>query len=112
MSELIPRDQPSPEGQQPTRKPVAGQPPKGHLGWARLAPAFAIAIAADTIAAPAGEWLPIAADLVAGALVALCLGPRPLLLVALIVEAIPGLGLFPTWTAVVGYYAVSSRRAK
>ena len=56
--------------------------------------------------------LQIGADLLTAGLLFAILGFRWPLLPALIVEAIPGLSLFPTWTLVVGALATLGGRPK
>ncbi len=70
----------------------------------RVALAFAIAAVSDGISmfltfAPPLQWV---IDLVTAALLFVVLGWQWLLLPGLIVEAIPGLQIFPFWVLVVG----------
>ncbi len=73
-----------------------------------LAMAFALAALADGLSvfltlAPPVQW---AADLVTAILLFLVLGWQWILLPGLIMEAIPGLSVFPIWVLVVGALAV------
>ena len=77
--------------------------PVRRLSRARLAIAFAIAAASDCLSIgiefiPPLQW---ALDLGTAALLFLILGRRWALLPGLIVEAIPGMGVFPVWVLVV-----------
>jgi hypothetical protein len=74
----------------------------------RLALAFAVAGLSDVIGAFASLAPPIgwAVDVVTAALLFVVLGWRWLLLPGLVLEAIPGLGVFPFWLLVVGAIAV------
>ena len=70
---------------------------------ARFAIAFAVAAASDFLSmwtefAPPLQWL---VDLATAGLLFLILGRRWALLPGLIVEAIPGMGVFPVWVLVV-----------
>jgi len=78
----------------------------------RLALAFAIAALADAASvvlslAPPLEW---ALDVVTAILLFAILGWRWVLLPGLVMEAIPGLAVFPFWVLVVGAVAVGGRR--
>ena len=67
----------------------------------RYALALCVALFADTIGAPFGEGFAVAFDLCIGLAIAFLLGFRIELLFALLLEAIPGLGLFPSWLVAV-----------
>lgn len=75
---------------------------------ARLAAAFAIAVASDLLSVWLEVFPPaeIALDLATAGLLFLILGRQPLLLPALVAEAIPGLAIVPSWVLVVGSIAV------
>jgi hypothetical protein len=87
-------------------EPTASTPPK--FSVLRLALAFAIAGVSDVIGALASLTPPIgwAVDAVTVALLFAVLGWQWLLLPGLVLEAIPGLGVFPFWLLVVGAIAV------
>lgn len=73
--------------------------------------AFAVAALSDVLAvlatlAPPLEWT---LDLVTALVLFILLGWRWLLLPALIMEAIPGLWVFPFWVLVVGAIAVTGQ---
>ena len=84
----------------PATPPALPPAPRSRFSF----PALAVALVSDLLSV-AFEFVPplqIALDVATAlALWALC-GWRWLLLPALIVEAIPGLALFPTWSLVVG----------
>ena len=75
---------------------------------ARLAAAFAIAVASDLLSVWLEVFPPaeIALDITTAGLLFLILGRQPLLLPALVAEAIPGLALVPSWVIVVGSIAL------
>lgn len=84
--------------------PILGSP----VTKRQLVVAFIIAGAADVILAPT-EMMPalsLAIDLITASLLFVALGWRLILLPPLIAEAIPGIGVFPFWTMVVGSIAV------
>ncbi len=68
--------------------------------WRNIA-ALLVSILADTVAAPLGEGLPVIFDLLVAGVIAALLGMRQGLMIALLIECVPGLGLFPTWIAAV-----------
>jgi len=81
------------------------------LSHRRLAFAFAIAAVADTLSvmltlAPPFQW---GVDFATAAALFLVLGRRWLLLPALVMEAIPGLWVFPFWVLVVGAIALTGQ---
>ena len=82
--------------------------PRPRFSKKRLALAFAIAALADGLSivltlAPPVQW---AADLVTAVLLFMVLGRQWILLPGLIMEAIPGLYVFPFWMLVVGAVAM------
>jgi hypothetical protein len=96
--------------------PVPRRTPKG-----RLAAALAVAIIADGLSwievFPPGWFAVLALDVVTAIVLWLLLGRGLVLLLALLLEAVPGLGLFPFWTlAVLGsealHAAMSGRLAR
>lgn len=87
--------------------PPPGPSPLG-LSKLRLALAFAVAAIADTLFA-LFTWAPAVAlpvDFATAFLLFAVLGWRWLLLPGLVMEAIPGLDIFPFWTLVVSAIAV------
>lgn len=91
-------------------KNVSGASRPG-LSKRRLAVAFAVAALSDALAvvatlAPPVEW---ALDFVTALVLFMVLGRRWLLLPALVMEAIPGLWVFPFWLLVVGTIAVTGQ---
>jgi hypothetical protein len=105
-----------------TKLPVEGLPPEAPLAQGagpqppprprfspkRLALAFAVAALADGLSvfltlAPPVQW---AIDLVTAVLLFVVLGRQWILLPGLIMEAIPGLYVFPFWVLVVGAVAM------
>ena len=103
-----------PVSQEPSALPVpasaSSEAPKLPLGRNKrqIVLAFAIAGVSDAVSAfttfaPPVEWL---VDVVTAILLFMVLGWRWLLLPALILEAIPGVGALPFWVLVVGAIAV------
>jgi len=91
-------------------KEVSGASLPG-LSKRRLAVAFIVAALSDVLAvlatlAPPVEWT---LDFVTALVLFVLLGRRWLLLPALIMEAIPGLWVFPFWVLVVGAIAVTGQ---
>ncbi|MCX5650957.1 MAG: hypothetical protein NTU45_06145 [Planctomycetota bacterium] len=70
-----------------------------------------IALAADSIGIIPGEAWPVVFDIAVAIALAIILGPKPILLVGLVLEAIPVVGLFPSWVAVIGAIAIQRRKA-
>ena len=77
----------------------------------RLLAAMLIAIAADSVGAIPGELLPVVFDVAVALTLALVVGPRPVLLGALLLEAIPVVGMFPSWIAAVAYVTAQTRQS-
>lgn len=68
----------------------------------RFAVAMALAVLADTVGLPFGEIGVVVFDVIVGVLLALCLGGfRPELIIAFLLEAIPGVGIIPSWSVAV-----------
>jgi hypothetical protein len=100
--EVLPPETPIPHGREP--QPL----PRPRFSGKRLALAFTIAALADGLSfflafTPPVEW---AADLVTAILLFMVLGRQWILLPGLILEAIPGLYVFPFWLLVVGAVAM------
>jgi len=100
--EVIPPETPIPPGKEPQRLP------RHRFSRRRLALAFTVAALANGLAvfltlAPPVQW---AADLVTAILLFMVLGRQWILLPGLIMEAIPGLYIFPFWALVVGSVAM------
>lgn len=100
--EVLPPERPFPHGEepQPQSRPLFSR--------RRLAVAFTIAALADGLSlflgfAPPVEW---AVDFVTAVLLFIVLGWQWILLPGLIMEAIPGLYVFPFWVLVVGAVAM------
>jgi len=93
-----------------TLRREAPQPlPRSRISKTRLVLAFAIAALADGLAfvlvfTPPLQWV---VDLVTAILLFIVLGWQWILLPGLIMEAIPGLNVFPLWVLVVGTVAIS-----
>lgn len=88
--------------------------PSRRLGGVRLFFAFAVAISADTLFAWT-EFMPVVGWFVDfGVALALfvLLGFRWALVPVLVVELIPGLALFPTWTLAVTSLALFGQRKR
>ncbi len=100
--EVLPPEPPIPPGE--GRQPL----PRPRFSRRRLALAFTIAALADGLSVfltltPPVQW---AVDLVTAILLFMVLGWQWILLPGLIMEAIPGLYVFPFWVLVVGAVAV------
>jgi hypothetical protein len=100
--EVMPSDTAIPPGAEPQSLP------RPRFSGKRLALAFIIAALADGLSVfltltPPVQW---AADLVTAILLFMVLGRQWILLPGLIMEAIPGLYVFPFWVLVVGAVAV------
>lgn len=100
--EILPPDTPVPQG----KKHESPSPPR--FSKRRLALAFFLAALADGLSilltpTPPVQW---AADLVTAVLLFLVLGRQWILLPGLVMEAIPGLYIFPFWVLVVGAVAL------
>jgi hypothetical protein len=68
----------------------------------RFAVAMAVAVIADTVGLPFGEFGVVVFDILVGLVLALCLGGlRPELIIAFLLEAIPGVGIVPSWSVAV-----------
>ena len=100
--EVLPPKTPIPHSEEPQLLP------RPRFSKRRLAFAFAIAALSDGLAVlltltPPVEW---AVDLVTAVLLFIVLGRQWILLPGLILEAIPGLYVFPFWVFVVGAVAI------
>jgi lysylphosphatidylglycerol synthetase-like protein (DUF2156 family) len=100
--EVMTPETPIPPGKKP--QPLS----RSRFSRKRLALAFTIAVLADVLSvfltlAPPVEW---AVDLVTAILLFMVLGRQWILLPGLIMEAIPGLYVFPFWVLVVGAVAM------
>ena len=100
--EVLPPETPIPDGKEP--QPLR----RLRFSKKRLALAFIVAALADGLSffltlTPPVQW---AADLVTAILLFIVLGWQCILLPGLIMEAIPGLYIFPFWVLVVGAVAV------
>ncbi len=109
MSELLPQDRfnaPPASGPQPMVA-VRNEPPvpKPSIAVWRVVLAGLVAVGADSVGAIPGEAMPLVFDIAVGVVLTLILGPRVALLGALVLEAIPGLGVLPSWVAAVAWVA-------
>jgi len=100
--EVLPPETPAPHGED--FRPL----PRPRFSKRRLVLAFTMAALADGLSifltlAPPAQW---AADLVTAILLFMVLGRQWFLLPGLIMEAIPGLYVFPFWVLVVGAVAL------
>jgi hypothetical protein len=100
--EVLPPETPSTLGEEP--KPL----PRPRFSRERLALAFTIAVLSDGLSVfltltPPLQWV---ADLMTAILLFMVLGLQWILLPGLIMEAIPGLDVFPFWVLVVGAVAL------
>ena len=78
----------------------------------RIALAMLVAVGADTVLAPVGELIAIVADIAVAVVLALILGWSWPLAAALVLECIPGVGLFPSWVLAVTGIALVGRSRK
>jgi len=102
--ELLPKEDP-PRREQPVEVPDRKK---------RLVAAFVVAAISDVFSAwlefvPPLQW---AIDVITAGLLFLILSRQWLILPGLIVEAIPGLAVFPFWVLVVGSIAIWGKIAK
>ena len=100
--EVLPPETPIPHGEEP--QPLR----RLRFSRRRLALAFIVAALADGLSffltfTPPVQWV---ADLVTAILLFMVLGRQWILLPGLIMEAIPGLYVFPFWVLVVGAVSV------
>lgn len=82
--------------------------------WMRLGLALAIALSSDAFSFFTSAWVitepvVIAVDVATAMLLWWALGRPALLFVVFVAEAIPGIGMIPLWTMVVGALAVTGR---
>ena len=101
-----------PAARQPERLPPKD---RVHLSRTRLALAFLIAGLSDGLFKWLGELLPPvewALDLATALLLFAALGWRWVFLPGLVMEAIPGLSLFPSWVLVVAVGAAQNRSGR
>jgi ABC-type proline/glycine betaine transport system permease subunit len=93
--------------------PPAAPTPRAGISNLRFILAMGVAFLADTIGLPFGELGVFVFDVCVGLLLALCLrGFRPEILIACLIEAIPGVGLFPSWSLAVPALWARLRLAK
>ena len=78
----------------------------------RIALAMLVAVGADTVLAPVGELIVIFADIAVAVVLALILGWSWPLAAALVLECIPGVGMFPSWVLAVTGIALVGRSRK
>lgn len=73
------------------------------FGWKRVVPAIGVAAVSDVLSAVFTLVPPVQVgiDIVTAGLIFAILGRQPLLLVPLVLEAIPGVGMVPFWLLVV-----------
>ncbi len=93
---------------------IAPQISERRPSWVRIGIALAIALASDAFsfvfsATVIAEPLVISVDLVTAFAIWIALGQPAILLIALVAEAIPGVGMFPLWTVVVGIIAATGK---
>lgn len=79
--------------------------PRPSIAVWRVVLAGLVAVGADSVGAIPGEAMPLVFDIAVGVVLTLILGPRVALLGALVLEAIPGLGILPSWVAAVAWVA-------
>jgi hypothetical protein len=104
--------------QEPPTPPPAAVPTGGPsrtraISNLRFAIAMVVALLSDTLVAPVGEIGAVLVDLAVGVALALILGGfRIELLRAFLIEAIPGVGLFPSWALAVPAIWARSRLSR
>ena len=100
-----PSHQPSSSSAPTNHAPASRAPSNGGRAGVsnlRFAIAMAVAVLADTVGIPFGELGVVVFDIFVGLVLALCLrGFRPEIIFACLIEAIPGVGLFPSWSLAV-----------
>jgi hypothetical protein len=101
-AQVLPPEKAIPQGEEPKTLP------RPRFSRERLVLAFAVAALSDALSlfltlTPPVQW---AADLVTAILLFMVLGWQWILLPGLIMEAIPGIYVFPFWVLVVGAVAV------
>ncbi|MEY3142063.1 MAG: hypothetical protein RLY21_556 [Planctomycetota bacterium] len=102
MNSLPTNSAPGPSPSTPQGGTTSARTPHAGVSNIRFALAMAVAVLADTVGLPFGEFGVVVFDVVIGLLLALCLrGFRPEIIIACLVEAIPGIGLFPSWSLAV-----------
>jgi hypothetical protein len=103
----------SPPVTSPTVLPSSEPESHGAAGVLRFVSALAVAVFADLVLGFIPTPLDIVADFVVAMLLFSILGFNWIFLPALVIEVIPGVGLFPTWTLVVlglaGYKIVTQK---
>jgi hypothetical protein len=76
----------------------------------RFVLAFCVALAADTLGIPCGEYFVVIFDVVVALVLIVILGFNWMIIPALLIECVPGLGLFPSWVmavlAITGWKAI------
>lgn len=105
---IVPEVLPLEDG--PSNGHGGGPPPRGRptLSKGRMAAAFVVAGVSDLLSVWLGFLPPaqVALDIFTAATLFVVLGWRWPLLLGLVMEAIPGLALFPAWLMVVGAVAL------
>ena len=112
MSLLLPDSKPPVLDRVPLSRPAVASPTRRALSNRRLLMAFIVAALSDGVFKWAGELIPPlewALDVITATCLFIILGWRWPLLPALLMEAIPGVSVFPFWVLVVGALAVQER---
>jgi hypothetical protein len=92
----------APSEASPAPTPPAAPTPRPGISNLRFILAMGVAFLADTVGLPFGELGIFVFDVFVGLVLALCLrGFRPEILIACLIEAIPGIGMFPSWSLAV-----------
>lgn len=89
----------------------AGPPRRLHYSAWRIVPALLVALIADTLSLIFSLALPVewTIDVLAAVSLFVILGARWPLLPALLMEAVPGLAMLPTWLLVVSWIVFAGR---
>jgi hypothetical protein len=80
--------------------PAKETPCPGIASW-RFVLAFCVALAADTVGMPLGESFVVVFDVIVAIILIIILGFNWMFIPALLIECVPGLGVFPTWVMAV-----------
>jgi hypothetical protein len=96
--------------------PNTGQSTYLPISHARLRAAFWVAVMADSAGVPLGEFGVVVFDAIVAVVLAAIIGFRPkiwlLLFIALVVEAVPVLGILPTWIGVIEWIVSMDRKSR
>ncbi len=93
--------------------PVTATKSKAGPSNIRFLITLVVAVLADTVGAPFGEFGVVVFDILVAVILSLCLGGlRPEIVIACVLEAVPGFGLFPSWSLAVPALWARTRMTK